>query len=237
MDEDIYLCYLHVEVVAVLDGEVPHPAGGVRGRVSSEDPNESAVGRAQLVPRGERVGVCPAAGGLVPEPVVGGGLDDRDLAARGLDYQVVQVRVVVEEDGGDRLGLGFAGLGVGGEDLVAGRELADGDCCAGGEQDLRADGEAVAVGCDGISVRVGCAVFCGKASFEYLTQRNAVTEHPNDALFVHIKLLESRACRRGDTDHDPIAFPLKYHIAADRAREAETGSPFLKITQASTTYH
>lgn len=52
-----------------------------------------------------------------------GGVDHRG-AIPGLDAQVVQVGVVVDEDGGDGLGLGLACLDIGGEDLVAGLELA-----------------------------------------------------------------------------------------------------------------
>jgi hypothetical protein len=37
----------------------------------------------------------------------------------GLDPQIVQVRVVTDQDRGDRLGLILPGLGVGGQDLLA----------------------------------------------------------------------------------------------------------------------
>jgi hypothetical protein len=46
---------------------------------------------------------------MVPEQVVAGGLDDRGATA-GADLEVVQVGVVVDQDRGDRLGLGRAGL-------------------------------------------------------------------------------------------------------------------------------
>jgi len=49
---------------------------------------------------------------------------------------------VVDQDGADGLSLGFAGLGVGGQDLLAGLELADRDGLAAGEQHLGAGGEA-----------------------------------------------------------------------------------------------
>jgi hypothetical protein len=51
--------------------------------------------------------------------VAGRGVDDLGAAA-GLDGEVVQVGVVADHDGGNRLGLVLAGLGAGGEDLVAG---------------------------------------------------------------------------------------------------------------------
>jgi hypothetical protein len=75
--------------------------------------------------------------------VVAGGVDDGG-AAGGLDGQVIEVGVVVDQDGGDRLGLGLAGLGAGGQDLVAGLELADRDGGTGCEQDLRGAGERLA---------------------------------------------------------------------------------------------
>ena len=64
-------------------------------------------------------------------------------AVSGLDGQVIQVGVVVEQDGSYRLGLGIAGLGVGGQYLCAGFELADRDGCAAREQHLRRGREAL----------------------------------------------------------------------------------------------
>ena len=72
----------------------------------------------------------------------GGGVDDRCLAAV-FHCQVVAVTVVVDEDRGDRLGLGLPGSGVGGEDLVAGPEAGDGDGGAGGEENPGAGGEGL----------------------------------------------------------------------------------------------
>jgi hypothetical protein len=56
----------------------------------------------------------------------------------------IVIGVVVDQDRGDGLGLGLAGPGAGGQDLVAGPELADGDGGAGGEHDSRASGEGIA---------------------------------------------------------------------------------------------
>ena len=56
--------------------------------------------------------------GRVPEQVVAGGVDDLG-AVTGLDLQVVQVGVVMDQDSGGRLGLVLAGLGIGRLDLVA----------------------------------------------------------------------------------------------------------------------
>jgi hypothetical protein len=77
--------------------------------------------------------------------VVGGGGDDGG-AVRGLDGEVIAVGVVVDQDGGDRLRGGFAGLGAGGQDLIAGLQLADGDQGTGGGQELGARGERHAAG-------------------------------------------------------------------------------------------
>ena len=74
--------------------------------------------------------------------MVAGGVDDLG-AGSGLDGEVVEVGVVVDQDGGDGLGLVLAGLGVGGQDLVSRLELADRDRLARGEQDQRAGGERV----------------------------------------------------------------------------------------------
>jgi hypothetical protein len=49
----------------------------------------------------------------------------------------------VDHDGGDGLGLGLAGLGAGGQDLLAGFEGGDRDGSAAGEQDQGAGGEAL----------------------------------------------------------------------------------------------
>jgi hypothetical protein len=69
-----------------------------------------------------------------------GGVDDLRPADR-LDGEVVQVGVVVDQDG-DGLGLGLACLDIGGQDVVAWLELADRDGGTGGEQD-RGGGEAL----------------------------------------------------------------------------------------------
>lgn len=69
---------------------------------------------------------------------------------------------MVDEDGGDGLGLGLACLDIGGEDLVAGLELADRDSDAGGEQDFRISGEGLPAAGRSCIGEVD-AVFCGKA--------------------------------------------------------------------------
>ena len=109
---------VEVMVVVTGDGEVPHPVGGnLRGPAADDGGG--------AVDRGAKAGAVFEGGGLdspvrrgVPEQMVRGGLDDRG-AVPGLDSEVVEVGVVADQDGGDRLGLGPAGLGVGGQDLLA----------------------------------------------------------------------------------------------------------------------
>jgi hypothetical protein len=157
-------CHVDVEVVIAGDGQVPHPAGGIGGSVTAEDADFSAAAGAQEIAGGQGVGVCPAAGGLVPEPVMAGGLDDRGPAV-DLDRQVIQVVVVLEDDGLDGLGLRLARFRIRGEHFVAGFQLADQDRGPGGEQDLRGRREAVITArVDRVPVGgVGAGVFCGKA--------------------------------------------------------------------------
>ena len=120
-----------VEVVVGGDSEVPHPAGTLAGSVAARDNSGCAAGGAEVVAGVEVSGFHPLAGGGVPEQVAGGGVDDRGAVAC-LDRQVIEARVVVDEDGGDCLGLGLACLDVGGQDFVAGLEGGDGDRGAGG---------------------------------------------------------------------------------------------------------
>ena len=82
-----------VEVVVAGDGEVPHPAGPVAGRVAAGDGGGAACGGAQAGAVAEGAGLDPAVGGGVPERVVAGGVDDRGPAV-GADGQVVPVGVV-----------------------------------------------------------------------------------------------------------------------------------------------
>jgi hypothetical protein len=83
----------------------------------------------------------------IPEQVAAGGVNDLGPAA-GADGEVVGVGVVVEQDGGDGLGLVPAGLGVVGLDLVAGLEGGDRGGLAVGQQDLGVAGEGLAAaGC------------------------------------------------------------------------------------------
>jgi hypothetical protein len=109
------------------------------------------------------------------------GLDDRHPAVDA-DGQVIQVGIVLEDDGLDGLCLGLAGLDVGGLDLVAGFELADGDGGTGGEQDPGGRGEAVITArVDGIAcVRIGAVVgggfFCGKDTAEGLNKLPATAQ-------------------------------------------------------------
>jgi hypothetical protein len=127
-----------VEVVVGGDGEVPHPACPVHRSVAAEDGCRDTSRHPQGVAEPEFSGFDPAPGGRVPEQVAGGGVDHRTAVMPGPDGDVVAVGVVVDEDGGDRLGLGFAGAGVGSEDLVAGFEAGDGDGYPAGEQDFGA---------------------------------------------------------------------------------------------------
>src|SRR5437763_111800 len=75
--------------------------------------------------------------------MVADGVDDSRGTA-GTYPQVVQVGVVVDQDGGDRFGLVLTCLGVGGEDLFALGQLADRDQRAGCGQDLGRGGEGLA---------------------------------------------------------------------------------------------
>jgi hypothetical protein len=63
-------------------------------------------------------------------------------AVGGPDVEVIEVGVVVDEDGGDGLGAGLAGGRASGQDLVAGLEAGDGHRLAGGQEDLGGQGEA-----------------------------------------------------------------------------------------------
>jgi hypothetical protein len=75
---------------------------------------------------------------------------------------------VLDDDGLHSLGLRLTGLRIGGEDFLAGLQLADRDRRAGGEQDLGGRAEAViAAGVDVVPVssgvgEVAACVFCGK---------------------------------------------------------------------------
>jgi len=70
---------------------------------------------------------------------------------------------MVDQHGTDRLGLSLAGLHVGGQDLVARFQLADGDGGAGGQQYLRAAGEGLAAATGRFLLAgLGSGVFCGK---------------------------------------------------------------------------
>ena len=93
---------LDIEVVVVVpgDGQVPHPpVVPLRG--------DAAVGGCQRAVRGLEVLTLrqfvrsnPLVQIRIPEQVGGGGADDRGAVA-GLDGQVVEVGVVVKQDGGD----------------------------------------------------------------------------------------------------------------------------------------
>ena len=72
----------------------------------------------------------------------------------------------MNEDRGNQLARGLAGLDIGGENLLAGPELADGNGCARDEQDFRRCGEAFPAACSfgGSDCSGGEAgVFWGKA--------------------------------------------------------------------------
>src|ERR1700678_667044 len=89
----------HIEVVVGLNSEVPHPAVAAGERVSAGN-GDSDVGGwgTQLGAIAEGAGAGPSLGGLVPEGVAGGGVDDCG-AVGGVDGEVVQVGVVVDPDG------------------------------------------------------------------------------------------------------------------------------------------
>jgi hypothetical protein len=159
MHQDVCFASGDVEVVVVAagNGDAPHPPDGVRRRAPADDRDAGVVTRdAEVVAAPERSGLDPLVLGKVEEQVPAGGVNDRGATA-GPDRQVVQVGVVMNQDGGDRLGLGFAGLGIGGKDLNAGFELADGDDGTGGEQDLGGCREAQTTGC--------CRVFGDRSAF------------------------------------------------------------------------
>jgi hypothetical protein len=76
-------------------------------------------------------GLGPFVGGEVVDEVVLGGVDG-GVAGGGVDGEVEEVGVVVDPYGGDRLGLGLACSGVGGEYFVPDFDLVEGDAGAVG---------------------------------------------------------------------------------------------------------
>src|SRR5260370_27968046 len=82
-----------VEVVVAGDGEVPHPARAVRGRVAAQDGGGAACRGTEVGALLEGACLDPAAsspaGAWYPEGVVAGGVDDRGPGV-GADGQVVQ---------------------------------------------------------------------------------------------------------------------------------------------------
>jgi hypothetical protein len=104
---------------------------------------EAAVGGLEVLTFRQLVRCNPLVLIRVVEQVVAGGVDDLG-AALDLDGQVVEIGVVVDFDGGDGLWLVLAGLGVGGEDLVARLEGGDRGGLAAGEQDPGIGGEGLA---------------------------------------------------------------------------------------------
>jgi hypothetical protein len=87
-----------VEVVVAGDSEVPHPPGDLLRRVAVEGGGGggggAACGRAQAGAVSECCGLDPAVGGLIPEQVVAGGIDDRG-AAVSADLEVIEVGTLV----------------------------------------------------------------------------------------------------------------------------------------------
>lgn len=75
--------------------------------------------------------------------MVGGGVDGLVVAV-DLDVEVVEVGVPLDHDGLDGLGLGLAGRGVDGRDLVTGLEAGDRRCRAAGEDHRGGGGEGLA---------------------------------------------------------------------------------------------
>lgn len=157
----------YVEVVVARDGEVPHPAVTLPRDPAADHGGRAASGGTQAGAVAEGSGFDPPAAVLAgagdPDRVVAGRMNDGSLVPC-LDFQVVQVGVVVDEDRSDRLRPGLPGPGIGGEDLVAGLELADGFAPAVSEQHLRRGGEAQPAGRSG-SLRETTGFFCGKDCF------------------------------------------------------------------------
>jgi hypothetical protein len=106
MNEDWSISCDHVEVVVVVagDGEVPHPAVMLGRDRPADDDRGLAVRRLEVHARFELFCRNPAVVRIrIPEQVAGGGADDGGAAA-GFDGEVVEVGVVVDEDGGDASG-------------------------------------------------------------------------------------------------------------------------------------
>lgn len=150
-------------VAASGDGQVPHPPVLVARRASADHGSRSAAARAaELVAVPEGACLDPAVAGEVEEQVPAGGVDHRS-AVPGPDFQVVEVGVVVDQDGGDGLGPCLPGLRIRGQDLVAGSEQADRDRSSASQEDFRAGGEGFAAAGRGCINQI-VAVFCGKSA-------------------------------------------------------------------------
>ena len=84
---------LDVEIVVIDDGEIPHPASSVGGRIPTEYCQPGARGGLQAGAGAESCRLPPSLGGRIPEQVSACGVNDR-RAACSLDDQVVAVGVV-----------------------------------------------------------------------------------------------------------------------------------------------
>lgn len=153
VDEDGCGDGIDIEVVVVLDRQVPHPAVMVGWSQASDIDRRLGVRSPEMLARFEVICRNPLVQVSGPDEVVARGVDDC-YSPSSLDVDVVEICVMVDPDMGDPLGLGFAGFGVGGEDFVAGFEGRDRDCLAGGEENFGVGGEGLAAGagrgsCDG----------------------------------------------------------------------------------------
>ena len=140
---------IEVMIIATWDGQVPHPPVVVLWHVSADRCSACNIRGSEVVTMLKSGGPGPSLCCLIEEQMVAGGVNYRGLVA-DLDGEVIQVGVVVDHDCGDGFGLGFSGLGVGGQDLVARRQAGDGDGGAGGEQDLGTGGKALPAVSEGL---------------------------------------------------------------------------------------
>jgi len=137
VDQDRDTARHNIVRVELLDGEVP-AVGGAGGGFGGEDGGVLVAGAVELVAGFEFAGGGPGVGGVVPEGVVAGGVDDGGVAVAGGDGHVEEVGVMVDPDVLNRSAAFFlTRIGVCGLDFVARLQLSDGCSLAIGQKNWR----------------------------------------------------------------------------------------------------